>query len=560
MENAVSGDVAMPLSCTDNLNTVQCFMVQLENSLHKAGNTTEAIQLAREINDTIIETIPAGIAIANAQGQFVFCNATAKKVFKFGLSGSVYNPAGYKIFKLDGTPLPVEESPLVRALRRGRKVERIELLVRHDDGGEHILLESSSPLQDQKGDIFGAIAVFYDITGQKQLEQELAKYRESLEKLVWQRTQDLMTTNQQLKKEASIRKEITRALFESEKKFRSLFNSIADIIILHEISHEGIGHFIEVNDAACSRLGYSREELLQMKMSDIEYSYDSAKTSSFYKKITELPLHKTFETTLVGKSGEKIDVEINSHIFIWNDQKVSLAVARDITQRKAMEKEMARLDRLGLVGEMSAGIAHEIRNPMTAVRGFLQLLRNKKELTAYDEYFNIMLTELDRANSIINEVLTMAKNKPTDYQKSNLNHIIGMLLPLIEANAVSSNNIEVKTVLQQVPDLLLDEKEIKQLILNLVRNGLEAMSSGGILTIETFSGENDVTLVIKDTGHGIEPEILKKIGTPFVTTKESGTGLGLAICYSIAARHQAVIDIDTSSQGTSIKVRFPTPV
>jgi signal transduction histidine kinase len=114
--------------------------------------------------------------------------------------------------------------------------------------------------------------------------------------------------------------------------------------------------------------------------------------------------------------------------------------------------------------------------------------------------------------------------------------------------------------LNEVPNLLLDEKEISQLILNMVNNALESMSSPGDVTVKTFVEQEKVVLAVEDQGEGIDRELLDKLGTPFFTTKEQGTGLGLAVCYRIANRHNAKIDIDTSSTGTTFYVRFSNPI
>lgn len=204
---------------------------------------------------------------------------------------------------------------------------------------------------------------------------------------------------------------------------------------------------------------------------------------------------------------------------------------------------------------MAAGIGHEIRNPMTTVRGFLQMLQNKKEYAKDKKYFHLMLEELDRANSIITEFLSMAKNRPVDLKLLNLNHVVQTLFPLIQADSMNADQY-IETELTEIPDLLLDEKEIRQLILNLVRNGIETMSPGGKLIIRTSIIGADIVLSVQDQGPGIAPEAMEKIGTPFFTTKDTGTGLGLAVCYSIAARHNAVIDIETGPGGTTFYIRF----
>jgi len=136
-----------------------------------------------------------------------------------------------------------------------------------------------------------------------------------------------------------------------------------------------------------------------------------------------------------------------------------------------------------------------------------------------------------------------------------LNSIIDALFPLIQAEATLSGKT-VELGLGECPELLLDEKEIRQLILNLALNGLEAMDAGGKLTIKTYTDMQDVILEIQDQGSGIKEELLDKLGTPFLTTKENGTRLGLAVCYSVASRHNAAIEVKTGEWGTTFFVRF----
>jgi signal transduction histidine kinase len=204
---------------------------------------------------------------------------------------------------------------------------------------------------------------------------------------------------------------------------------------------------------------------------------------------------------------------------------------------------------------MAAGIAHEIRNPMTTVRGFLQMFSQKKDYFADKEFFDLMIDELDRANIIISEFLSLAKGRIVEFKLQNINKIIKKITPLIWSDAmVFGSNVEFK--LRKVTDIFIDEKEIRQLILNLSRNGLEAMPNRGTLTIRTYEENEVVFLEISDEGTGITSEVLDKLGTPFITTKEKGTGLGLAVCYSIATRHDAKIMVETSPKGTKFIVNF----
>lgn len=232
-----------------------------------------------------------------------------------------------------------------------------------------------------------------------------------------------------------------------------------------------------------------------------------------------------------------------------------LSVIRNVTHQKMMEKQLLRLDRLNTIGEMAAGIAHEVRNPMTTVRGFLQMMAKKEDDPKNVSFYELMIEELDRANGIISEFLSLAKNKPVSLSRHDLNDIIKVITPLIQADAVVSDKY-VKLVLGAIPELLLDEKEIRQLVINMARNGIEAMNNKGTLTIRTYCEADDVVLAIQDEGGGISKEILDNIGIPFHTTKASGTGLGLAVCYSIAERHHAKISVETSKRGTTFYIRF----
>ena len=237
-------------------------------------------------------------------------------------------------------------------------------------------------------------------------------------------------------------------------------------------------------------------------------------------------------------------IQQQNEMILWNT-----------IRQKEIEKQIARLDRLNIIGEMAAGIAHEVRNPMTTVRGFLQMLAKKEHDSPHASFYSIMIEELDRANGIITEFLSLAKNKAVNLEYANLNQIIEAILPLIQADARISNK-SIVLELSEIPELLIDEKEIRQVILNMVRNGLEAMNEKGEVRIRTYCEENAVVMAIADQGSGIKVEILENIGIPFQTTKENGTGLGLPVCYSIAARHNAKIMVETGSKGTEFFVKF----
>lgn len=228
----------------------------------------------------------------------------------------------------------------------------------------------------------------------------------------------------------------------------------------------------------------------------------------------------------------------------------------DVTELNWLRDELGRMERLSLVGQMAASITHEIRNPMAVIRGFVQLMRERSP-DHLQEYFRIVLDELDRANSIINDFLSLAQNRMIEKERCSLNSIILELLPLLMADA-NMRGLKIELDLEEdLPELELNEKEIKQLILNLVRNGMEAMEDKGEIRIATFAIEDAVVLQVTDEGIGIPEEKIERLFEPFFTTKERGTGLGLPLCLSIVERHNGVIEVESrEGEGTTFTVKL----
>ena len=278
-----------------------------------------------------------------------------------------------------------------------------------------------------------------------------------------------------------------------------------------------------------------------------------------YRIMPDYPLIVT-----VGKSTQValVNVERRKQGYIFGGSLVSLFIMVFLgllvnwhEKQGRINVELLRLDRLNLVGEMAASIAHEIRNPLTTVRGYLQWYLVKGKYAELRIPFTTMIEELDRANGIITEYLSLAKNKSIELKLGNINGVIDALFPLLQAEAYNYGHV-LKVEKDDIPDIFMDNNELRQLLLNMVRNGFDAMPISGTLTIRSYVEKDMAILSVHDTGIGIPQEMLDKLGTPFLTTKDNGTGLGLAVCYQIAARHGAKIDVETSSTGTTFFIEF----
>ncbi|MCX5779975.1 MAG: PAS domain-containing protein [Firmicutes bacterium] len=382
----------------------------------------------------------------------------------------------------------------------------------------------------------GLAVYLRDITSRKEAEEALQRSHEELETRISERTAELNESNQKLRL--------------GEERFKlALANS--NTIVFNQ--NEDLRYTWVHNPI----FGYTVEDLIGRTDEELFPLEDHSHLTEIKKRVlqTGMGLREEVRTMVQGEVSYR-DIFVYP-VFDAAGVVVGIScVSNDITHQKQIEREMARLDRLNLVGEMAASIGHEIRNPMTVVRGFIQLLTEQQCYEKDRIYFDLMIDELDRANGIISEYLGMARNKIIDRQPRNLDQVVKVMYPMIEADA-NYKGMKINLELSSPTLTLIDENEIKQLILNMSRNGMEAMSPGGLLTIGTYATISDVVLFIKDLGHGIEPELMEKLGTPFLTTKDRGTGLGLAVCYSIAARHNAKITCDSGPEGTTFYVYFP---
>lgn len=349
------------------------------------------------------------------------------------------------------------------------------------------------------------------------------------------------------------RKQAELALRQSEELFYKVFHNSGAAISVVRVSD---GKFIEANKRYLDLVEYAREELVGKIGWDINLLADSLdKVKSKKASLVASGYLENYEMRLRSKSGKIVTLLVSSTLACFQGEQCSIHIGQDITGQKEMEFNMQRLDSLNLVGEMAASIGHEIRNPLTTIRGYLQLFQGRRVFDEYQEQLATMIEEVDRANCIITEFLSLSKNKSVEMQHGNLNKVIMPLFQLIQADAFQMNH-QVSLETTTLPNSEFDPREIRQLVLNLTRNALEAMKTPGVLKIRTYCTTDAVVLEVQDSGTGFPGHVLQQLGKPFVTTKEFGTGLGLAVCYRIAQRHNAELRIKTSPRGTVVCVRF----
>lgn len=234
-----------------------------------------------------------------------------------------------------------------------------------------------------------------------------------------------------------------------------------------------------------------------------------------------------------------------------------MLISEDITNQKRSEKMLMKSEMLSAVGQLAAGIAHEIRNPLTSLKGFLQLMIQSKKYQK--DYAEVMMSEFIRLEAIINEFLVLAKTKSTTFDPVQVNSIVEDVCMVLESQAVLNNVRIEKQLSGDLPEILAVSNELKQVFLNILKNAIEAMEDAeGFITIRSFYEKDSVFITFEDQGKGISKDVLDKLGEPFYTTKEKGTGLGLMVTFKIIENHGGSIHFESEEgKGTTVKLKLP---
>lgn len=264
-----------------------------------------------------------------------------------------------------------------------------------------------------------------------------------------------------------------------------------------------------------------------------------------------------YETVRITKSGIERQVKL-SCFPLRNEQDQEsgwAAIIRDFTEERQAHELLLRTEKLSVVSELAAGIAHEIRNPLTSVKGFLQLVRS--QVIENPMYYDIMLSEIDRIELILGELLMLAKPQAAHFQQKNICSLIREVITLLEAQANMCNiQINTKSVQDEIY-VNCAENQLKQVCINFIKNAIEAIPSGGELTIDLETDKENVFIRFIDQGIGIPEHVLDKLGQPFYTTKEKGTGLGFMVSKKIIENHDGMVQvISEENKGTTIEIRL----
>jgi two-component system, sporulation sensor kinase E len=357
---------------------------------------------------------------------------------------------------------------------------------------------------------------------------------------------EVVGTSSEMPHEDTIRKVQAQEML----KFKQLFDHALEAIVLCNSNFE----IAEVNQTALEILNLPKEKLINRNI------------KHFFKKTGQCLLEKNWKEIAKGKkvSGEfryrTSDGDIKEIEYRCEKDTVSglyITLLKDVTVQKVTEQKLLKAETLNVVGELAAGVAHEIRNPLTSLKGFIQLIQN--QTNEYDQYLKIILSEVDRIEHIIKEFLVLSRSNSQSFELTCIKDIVHDTVELLNTQAILKN-VEIRTEYgEDLPKLYCDRMQLKQVFINFVKNAIEASSPGDYVEVKIKNAGNQyVQVQVCDHGCGMDEETISKIGKPFFTTKEEGTGLGMMVSNNIIKHHNGNLDVKSElGKGTEFHISLP---
>ncbi|MGD9367037.1 MAG: ATP-binding protein [Desulfobacteraceae bacterium] len=401
--------------------------------------------------------------------------------------------------------------------------------------------------------VVGAVTLFFERTWT--IYQGIIKDRHALQ----QAHQELLFLNQNLERLVNER---SMALTRSEHKYRRIFEASRDMIL----STSGDGHILDLNPSGYKLLGLGeKSDLGPLKMP--RYFKNQSDWQRLMKQIKDRGFVPSTEIDLQISDGNLRRVMLSAGLA-QEDTGLGRTIhflIKDIEQQRLMRAQLAQADKLASIGELASGIAHEINNPLGIILGFTQLMmRNQKEDAHLHGDLKTIEKHTRHCKSIVEDLLNFARTSKPKKELCDIHGIIDEVIHFIQQHTNSAEVQITKAFDDDIGLLMLDEKNIKQVLINLIMNARHAVGNRGLITVQTKKDTlfGDVLIEVIDNGSGIEKKNLSRIFDPFFSTKPTGegTGLGLSVSYGIIKNHGGHIDVASEpGKGSTFTLKLPMP-
>ena len=358
-------------------------------------------------------------------------------------------------------------------------------------------------------------------------------------------------------------KESQENLAVSELKYRRIFEGSKDAIILADCS----GFIVDINNAGVELLGRRSKTDLVGSVSLYDFFADEEALDEVFRRLEKDGFIKDYETIFRKEDGDETHVLISA--TYRKDKKNDVCgyecIIKDITERKRMEKRIRHADKLASVGQLAAGVAHEINNPLSVVLGYTSLLMKEGAEGRTREDLAVIHNNAGLCKKIVEDLLNFARQTRPRYEEADINATVESVVSVVESRFSGSGMSITRDYDPLLPQIIIDVNKMKQVTMNLLMNAYQALRPGGLVAISTryAAGRDGVWIVFSDTGKGIPKDIQNRIFEPFFTTKEpgEGTGLGLAVTYGIIKEHKGEISCESEeNKGTIFRIWLPARI
>lgn len=484
------------------------FFSRMQITFLQKAQTERTLKNTQNILQSVFNYTPDSITIMDIEGRVLSVNQGFETVY-----GWKEEEVKGKLFRELMPELQENIDKVVEEVSQGKSLIAYETIRQRKDGRKILINMTISPVKNEDGEVIQLAAISRDLTNQKQVEKKLLEAEQELKQTV--------------RKQQGI-------IFKFKKLNNQYIHVLCDGELLYQINLKPeyvVGKGLE-------DLGLG--QLYQLFKNYYDHAWEGQDVS-FEVKFNNRVCIMTLKPII--KNGIVYEV-IGSVI--------------DISQLKKTEELLQKSEKLAVVGELAAGLAHEIRNPLTTLKGFTQLLASQDDRSK-DNFIDLMLSELDRIELITNEFMAVAKPQVVNFREQDLINLLNQVIAFSKPQALLYGiEINVNYKVNQA-FLYCEGNQIKQVFINLIKNAMEAMPNGGELFLQVRKVEAEqIEISVKDTGVGISKEILPRLGEPFYTLKEKGTGLGLMVSFRIIESHHGTILFESEeNKGTQVKITLP---
>ncbi len=355
-------------------------------------------------------------------------------------------------------------------------------------------------------------------------------------------------------RDISEKKRVKSLLEENKQRYQSLFDYNPDMVYM--LDKEGV--ITNLNPQFETITGYKAEKAMGIPVLKVLPKSIRGEISQLIQSVLNDRKPATFELSARHKNGQALTLHcVSVPMIINNEVSGIIGYAKDLTKIRETEEKLKATEKLSVVGELAASVAHEIRNPLTSLIGFVQLIQMDEE--KHKNYFKIMLDELNRINHIVGELLLLAKPQKIHYRQADLHDILHDVISLLRTEA-SFYNVQIDFSSDNVPAVIeCEPNQLKQLFINVIKNAIEASPAGNTVSVRLEAADKEqLAIRIKDNGSGMPREKLDKLGEPFYSSKEKGTGLGLTVSFKIVQAHNGNIQfMSQENSGTEVIIKLP---